>query len=130
MASIELIYLQHPVHPNITVIQVGPGISRIDEGSHSYWVHGSPDGPLAGKWVEIPKANIAAVQWCKPRAKIGRHVSHAPDHWETEGSPEDCEQVSGEDGGHQPLYEGSEDIDGPEDLEDFEAQLGGTLPEN
>src|SRR5205085_3975845 len=62
-ASIEILYLRFPVHPNITVIQIGPGIARIDKEGDSYWVVGTDDGPLAGKKVEIPGDNIAAIQW-------------------------------------------------------------------
>lgn len=63
MPEIEILYLRYPVHPNITVIQLGPGIDRIERTNGSYWVYGTPDGPLAGKRVEIPESNIAAVQW-------------------------------------------------------------------
>jgi hypothetical protein len=62
-ASIEILYLRFPVHPNITVIQIGPGIQRIDKEGHSYFVVGTEDGPLAGKKVEIPGDNVAAIQW-------------------------------------------------------------------
>lgn len=62
-ASIEIIYLRFPVHPNITVIQIGPGILRIDKEGDSYFVIGTDDGPLAGKKVEIPRDNVSAVQW-------------------------------------------------------------------
>lgn len=62
-ASIEILYLRYPVHPNITVIQLGPGIARIDKEGGSYWVVGTEDGPLAGKKVEIPGDNVAAIQW-------------------------------------------------------------------
>src|SRR5438445_4601753 len=62
-ASIEILYLRFPVHPNITVIQIGPGIARIDKEGDSYWVVGTEDGPLAGKKVEIPGDNVAAIQW-------------------------------------------------------------------
>ncbi|HKB75296.1 MAG TPA: hypothetical protein VKC58_01785 [Myxococcales bacterium] len=62
-ASIEILYLRFPVHPNITVIQIGPGIARIDKEGDSYWVVGTEDGPLSGKKVEIPGDNIAAIQW-------------------------------------------------------------------
>ncbi len=62
-ASIEILYLRFPVHPNITVIQIGPGIARIDKEGDSYFVIGTEDGPLAGKKVEIPGDNVAAVQW-------------------------------------------------------------------
>jgi hypothetical protein len=61
--EIEIIYLRFPVHPNITEIRVGPGIERIARQGDSYWVHGTADGPLAGKLVEIPADNVAAVQW-------------------------------------------------------------------
>ena len=44
-ASIEILHLRFPVHPNITVIQI------------------AEDGPLAGKKVEIPGDNVAAIQW-------------------------------------------------------------------
>jgi hypothetical protein len=62
-ASIEILYLRFPVHPNITVIQIGPGIARIDKEGDSYFVIGTDDGPLAGKKVEIPAGNVAAIQW-------------------------------------------------------------------
>jgi hypothetical protein len=62
-ASIEILYLRYPVHPNITVIQVGPGIARIEKATGSYFVIGTNDGPLAGKKVEIPSDNVSAVQW-------------------------------------------------------------------
>ena len=62
-ASIEILYLRFPVHPNITVIQIGPGIQRIDKEGDSYFVVGTEDGPLAGKKVEIPGDNVAAIQW-------------------------------------------------------------------
>src|SRR3954466_4832460 len=62
-ASIEILYLRFPVHPNITVIQIGPGIARIDKEGDSYFVIGTEDGPLAGKRVEIPGDNVAAIQW-------------------------------------------------------------------
>ena len=62
-SSIEILYLRFPVHPNITVIQVGPGIERIEEDEDSYFVVGTEDGPLAGKRVEIPRDNVAAIQW-------------------------------------------------------------------
>src|SRR5258708_40247582 len=61
-ASIEILYLRFPVHPNITVIQIGPGIQRIDKEGDSYFVVGTEDGPLAGKKVEIPGDNVAAPQ--------------------------------------------------------------------
>lgn len=61
--SIEIIYLKFPVHPNITVIQTGPGIEKIVREGSSYFVWGTDDGPLAAKKVEIPADNIAAVQW-------------------------------------------------------------------
>ena len=62
-ASIEILYLRFPVHPNINVIQLGPGIARIDKEGGSYWVVGTRDGPLAGKKVEVPGDNVAAIQW-------------------------------------------------------------------
>jgi len=62
-ASIEILYLRYPVHPNISVIQVGPGIERIDREGDSYVVLGSEDGPLSRKKVEIPADNVAAIQW-------------------------------------------------------------------
>ena len=62
-ASIEILYLRFPVHPNITVIQIGPGIQRIDKEGDSFFVIGTEDGPLAGKKVEIPGDNVAAIQW-------------------------------------------------------------------
>ena len=67
-ASIEIIYLRFPVHPNITVIQIGPGIARIDKEGDSYFVIGTDDGPLAGKKVEIPLDNVSAVQWALDEA--------------------------------------------------------------
>jgi|GEM_PF-1175880 len=69
-ASIEILYLRFPVHPNITVIQIGPGIQRIDKEGHSYFVVGTEDGPLAGKKVEIPGDNVAAVQWTLDESAI------------------------------------------------------------
>jgi hypothetical protein len=63
MNEIEIIYLRFPVPPNITEIRTGPGIERIVRTGDSYWVHGTSDGPLAGKLVEVPADNIAAVQW-------------------------------------------------------------------
>lgn len=63
MDEIEIIYLRFPVHPNITVIQTGPGIEKIIREGASYWIYGTPDGPLAGKKVEIPSDNVAALQW-------------------------------------------------------------------
>jgi hypothetical protein len=62
-AEIEIIYLRFPVHPNITVIQVGPGIQKIERDGSSYIIIGTSDGPLAGKKVEIPADNVAAIQW-------------------------------------------------------------------
>src|SRR5438046_4767295 len=62
-ASIEILYLRFPVHPNITVIQIGPGIARIDKEGDSYFVIGTEDGPLAGKKVEIPTGNDDAIKW-------------------------------------------------------------------
>src|SRR5437588_11369818 len=62
-ASIEILYLRFPVHSNITVIQIGPGIARIDKEGDSYWVIGTEDGPLSGKKVEVPIDNVAAIQW-------------------------------------------------------------------
>ena len=62
-ASIEILYLRYPVHPNISVIQVGPGIERIDREGDSYMVVGTDDGPLSGTKVEIPADNVAAIQW-------------------------------------------------------------------
>src|SRR5260370_35922266 len=47
-ASIEILYLRFPVHPNITVIQIGPGIQRIDKEGDSFFVVGTEDGPLTG----------------------------------------------------------------------------------
>ena len=71
-ASIEILYLRFPVHPNITVIQTGPGIDKIVREGQSYWVLGTADGPLAGKKVEIPADNIAAVQW-----KLGEETTQS-----------------------------------------------------
>ncbi len=62
-ASIDTLYLRFPMHPNITVIQVGEGVRRIDKEGESYFVIGSADGPLSGKKVEIPGDNVAAIQW-------------------------------------------------------------------
>lgn len=62
-SSIEILHLRHPLHPNLTVIQIGPGIERIDKEGNSYIVTGADDGPLAGKKVEIPADNVAAIQW-------------------------------------------------------------------
>ena len=62
-ASIEILYLRYPFHPNVSVIQVGPGIERIDREGDSYMVLGAEDGPLSGKKVEIPADNVAAIQW-------------------------------------------------------------------
>ncbi len=42
-ASIEILYLRFPVHPNITVIQIGPGIQRIDKEGDSYFVVGTEE---------------------------------------------------------------------------------------
>ena len=64
-AAIEILYLRFALHPNITVIQTGPGIERIEKNGDSYVVHGTADGPLAGKRVEIPADNVAAVQWAE-----------------------------------------------------------------
>lgn len=62
-ASIDILYLRFPMHPNITVIQIGEGIRRIEKVGDSYIVMGSEDGPLKGKQVEIPHDNVAAIQW-------------------------------------------------------------------
>ena len=62
-ASIDILYLRFPMHPNITVIQIGEGIRRIEKVGNSYMVTGSEDGPLKGKQVEIPLDNVAAIQW-------------------------------------------------------------------
>jgi hypothetical protein len=62
-STIEILYLRNPVHPNITMIQIGPGIARIDKEGESYFVSGTGDGPLAGKRIEIPGDNVAAIQW-------------------------------------------------------------------
>lgn len=72
MNEIEIIYLRFPVHPNITVIQTGPGIDKIVREGLSYWIFGTADGPLAGKKVEIPADNIAAIQW-----KVGDETTQA-----------------------------------------------------
>jgi hypothetical protein len=69
-ASIDILYLRFPVHPNITVIQVGPGIQRIDREGDSYFVTGSDDGQLSGKKLEIPRDNVAAVQWALEGASL------------------------------------------------------------
>ena len=62
-SSIEILYLRHPVHPNISLIEVGAGIARIEKEGASYFAIGTADGPLAGKKIEIPGDNVAAVQW-------------------------------------------------------------------
>ncbi len=67
---IEILYLRHPVHPNITVIQVGAGIERIEKEGTSYVVIGTADGPLAGKKIEIPADNVAAIQWSLEGAAV------------------------------------------------------------
>ena len=72
MDEIEIIYLRFPVHPNISVIQTGPGIEKIVRNGTSYWIHGTMDGPLAGKKVEIPSDNVAAIQW-----KVGADATQA-----------------------------------------------------
>lgn len=72
VSEIEIIYLRFPVHPNITVIQTGPGIERIVREGASYWIVGTSDGPLAGKRVEIPADNVAAIQW-----KVGEETTQA-----------------------------------------------------
>jgi len=69
-ASIDILYLRFPVHPNITVIQIGPGIQRIDKQGDSYFVIGSDDGQLSGKKLEIPGDNVAAVQWALEGASV------------------------------------------------------------
>jgi hypothetical protein len=61
--EIEIIYLRWPVHPDIRLIQTGPGVAKIVHEGGSYWVYGSPDGPLNGKRIEIPAENVAAIQW-------------------------------------------------------------------
>jgi hypothetical protein len=63
MKEIEIIYLRWPVHPDIRLIQTGPGIEKIVREEGSYWVYGSADGPLQGKRIEIPAENVAAIQW-------------------------------------------------------------------
>src|SRR5258708_31121643 len=60
-ASIEILYLRFPVHPNITVIQIGPGIQRIDKEGDSYFVVGTEDGPLAGKNGQNPRDNLPTL---------------------------------------------------------------------
>lgn len=62
-SSIEILYLRYPLHSNITVIQTGPGIARIDKEQDSYFIVGTADGPFAGKRIEIPAGNVAAIQW-------------------------------------------------------------------
>jgi hypothetical protein len=62
-ASIDILYLRFPMHPNISVIQIGEGIRRIEKVGNSYVVMGSDEGPLKGKSVEIPGDNVAAIQW-------------------------------------------------------------------
>jgi hypothetical protein len=61
--EIEIVYLRSAVHPDIKLVQVGPGIEKIVKEDDSYWVYGTAEGPLAGKRVEIPADNVAAVQW-------------------------------------------------------------------
>ena len=61
--EIEIIYLRAAVHPDIKLVQLGPGIEKIVKEGKSYWVYGTSDGPLAGKRVEIPADNVAAIQW-------------------------------------------------------------------
>lgn len=64
MNEIEILYLRYPIPPtNINYIQTGPGIDRIVRNGPSYWIYGTPDGPLAGKTFEIPADNVSAVQW-------------------------------------------------------------------
>ena len=63
MQEIEIIYLRHQLHPNITMIQTGPGIDRIVREGESYWIIGTPGGPLDGKKVEVPADNVGAIQW-------------------------------------------------------------------
>jgi hypothetical protein len=62
-SSIEILYLRYPLHSNISVIEVGVGIARIEKHDESYFVLGAEDGPLAGKRIEIPAGNVAAIQW-------------------------------------------------------------------
>jgi hypothetical protein len=61
--EIEVLYLRHPIHPDVSAIQRGAGIDRIVKADGGYWVVGASDGPLAGRRVEIPADNVAAVQW-------------------------------------------------------------------
>ena len=63
MKEIEIIYLRWPVHPDIRLIQTGPGVEKIVREEGSYWVYGSADGPLHGKRIEIPAENFSAIQW-------------------------------------------------------------------
>ena len=63
MHEIEILYLRHPLHPNISMIQTGPGIDRIVREGNSYFVIGTPGGPLDGKRVEVPFDNVGAIQW-------------------------------------------------------------------
>ncbi|HET9753439.1 MAG TPA: hypothetical protein VFP52_10780 [Myxococcales bacterium] len=58
------------MHPNITFIQIGEGIQRIEKVGDSYLVIGSEDGPLSGKSVEVPADNVAAVQWALEGASV------------------------------------------------------------
>lgn len=66
MKEIEILYLRSPIHPDIAVIRVGPGIERIELRGASYWITGTEDGPLSGRELEIPKDNVAGVQWVAP----------------------------------------------------------------
>ena len=66
MNEIEILYLRFPIQPNIYEVRTGPGIEKIIRTGDSYWVHGTSDGPLSGRLVEIPADNVAAVQWQLP----------------------------------------------------------------
>lgn len=69
-ASIDILYLRFPMHPNITFIQIGEGIQSIEKVGDSYVVIGSEEGPLSGKSVEIPADNVAAIQWALEGAGV------------------------------------------------------------
>src|SRR6267378_5468206 len=53
-ASIEILYLRFPVHPNITVIQIGPGIQRIDKEGDRFFVVGTETGPWGERRSRSP----------------------------------------------------------------------------
>ena len=63
MHEIEILYLRHPLHPNISMLQPGPGIDRIVREGDTYVVIGAAGGPLDRRKVEVPLDNVAAVLW-------------------------------------------------------------------